>query len=93
MSVLAAGERQEVLVMVKNPFPRPETARVELVIPAGWSAEPPWREITVDGRSETTVSFTFTPDGVPVRRARIAVELEVGGYAFGQQAEALVSVE
>ena len=29
----------------------------------------------------------------PVRRARIAAELSVGGHRFGQQAEALVDVE
>jgi hypothetical protein len=33
------------------------------------------------------------PAGGPVRRARVAADLTVGDARFGQQAEALVSVE
>jgi hypothetical protein len=33
------------------------------------------------------------PGRTPVRRARVAADLTVGGVRFGQQAEALVDVE
>ena len=93
LSRLAVGECQDLAVDVKNPFARPETARVELVVPPGWAAEPPCQEVMLDGLAEARLTFKLTPGQEPVRRARVAVELDVGGYAFGQQAEALVNVE
>ena len=37
------------------------------------------------------LSFKVTP-GTAVRRARLAIDLIIGGQCFGQQAEALVTV-
>jgi glyoxylase-like metal-dependent hydrolase (beta-lactamase superfamily II) len=91
-SALDPGQGQELAVTVKNPFTRPETATVDLVTPPGWTADPPRHELTLESLAEATVTFTVSTDGVPVRRARVAAELDVGGYAFGQQAEALVTV-
>ena len=92
LSQLAGGEQQELTVTVKNPFSRREPATVELVVPAEWTAEPTRHELLLDGLAEATLTFKLTPDHEPVHRARVAVELDVGGYAFGQQAEALVNV-
>jgi hypothetical protein len=66
---------------------------VELVVPPGWAAEPPHQEVMLDGLAEARLTFKLTPGQEPARRARVAAELDVGGYAFGQQAEALVNVE
>jgi glyoxylase-like metal-dependent hydrolase (beta-lactamase superfamily II) len=91
-SRLAPGEQQMLTVSVKNPFARREKATVELVLPVGWAAEPSRQEIELDGLAEATVTFKLFAGTEQVRRARVAVELDVGGYAFGQQAEALVSI-
>lgn len=91
-SVLAPGERLDLTVTVKNPFACAETVTVELVLPAGWAADPPRQELVVEALAEAGLSFKLITDGMPVRRARVAAELDVGGYAFGQQAEALVTV-
>jgi hypothetical protein len=48
---------------------------------------------SVPGRGQATVRFRVRPpQGVRVRRARIGVDLTIGGQRFGQQAEALVTV-
>jgi hypothetical protein len=40
-----------------------------------------------------TVSFQIiSPPDARVRRARIAVDVQIGGQRFGQQAEALVTI-
>lgn len=91
-SKLAGGEPAEFTVTVKNPFGRTETATVALAVPPGWAADPPRHQLTLEPLAEATVSFKISTDGVPVRRARVAAELDVGGHDFGQQAEALVTV-
>ena len=91
-SALERGESGELAVTVKNPFGSTETATVELVIPLGWTADPPRHDLVLEPLAEATVSFKISTDGVPVRRARVAAELDVGGHDFGQQAEALVTV-
>ena len=91
-SALERGESGELVVTVKNPFGSTETATVELVIPLGWTADPRRHDLVLEPLAEATVSFKISTDGVPVRRARVAAELDVGGHDFGQQAEALVTV-
>jgi glyoxylase-like metal-dependent hydrolase (beta-lactamase superfamily II) len=92
-STVSEGGPLELEVAVRNPFDRPERASVELVVPAGWRA-PAAQELELPPLGEELVRFTLETDGVePVRRARIAAELTVGGTRFGQQAEALVDVE
>jgi hypothetical protein len=90
-STVAAGAAVELDVTVRNPFDRPESAVVRLVVPRGWN-EPQPQEIALAAHGEATVRFHVTP-GRPARRARVAVDLTVGGVPFGQQAEALVDVE
>jgi hypothetical protein len=39
------------------------------------------------------VSFSISvPEGQPIRRARLAIDVTIGGKRFGQQAEALVTL-
>jgi glyoxylase-like metal-dependent hydrolase (beta-lactamase superfamily II) len=91
-SEVVEGQEVDVVVTVKNPFGRPEKATVALVVPAGWACEPASQEVSLGPREEAEVAFQIAPSPSPVRRARIAAELWVGGRDFGQQAEALVTV-
>lgn len=91
-SELAVGQYLELSVYVKNPFDRPETATVDLVVPPGWSVLPPSQKVDIGSLSEAEVNFKLQPAAEQVSRQRIAVELRVGGTDFGQQAEALVTV-
>ena len=83
----AAPGRTEFAVAVRNPFDRPETARVRLVVPDGWEVEPAEREVALAPRGEAGVTFTVDATGPGV----LAADLTVGETAFGQQAEAIVS--
>jgi glyoxylase-like metal-dependent hydrolase (beta-lactamase superfamily II) len=77
----------ELIVNVRNPFDRPETARVRLV-PAGlgWAISPDEHEVALPAHGEAAVVFRVdAPAG-----GRIAAELTVGETRFGQQAEAIV---
>jgi glyoxylase-like metal-dependent hydrolase (beta-lactamase superfamily II) len=88
--------RRDVLTLhvnMRNPFDRPAEACVRLVTPAGWSASPEVHELSLSERGEETVRFEVTTDGSPVVRAVLAADLTVDDVAFGQQAEALVTVE
>ncbi|MFZ3555571.1 MBL fold metallo-hydrolase [Streptomyces sp. BH055] len=93
-SAPAQGGTVPLTVEVRNPFPRAETARLELVVPPGWRADPPVRQLELSGREVAEARFTLRvpADAPAVERARVAVDLTVGQMAFGQQAEALVSV-
>lgn len=91
-SSAAAGDNLALDVTVRNPFDRPERATVRLVVPAGWP-EAKLQTVELSALSDGVVRFELALLGVPpVARARIAVDLTVGGRSFGQQAEALVDV-
>ena len=91
-SRVAAGGAVELHVLVRNPFAHDADASVELVLPDGWTSTPEVHELALAPRREDVVHFRVQVGTEPVRRARIAVELAVGGTPFGQQAEALVDV-
>lgn len=91
-SELARGAPGVVTVFIKNPFARRETALVELVVPSGWGADPACHELTVGPLEQAQVTFKVLPAPTPTFRARLAAELKVGDWDFGQQAEALVTV-
>ncbi|KRV50407.1 hypothetical protein AQ490_15040 [Wenjunlia vitaminophila] len=93
-SVVGAGRPLLLQVEVRNPFREPRQARVEVVVPDGWTAEPAVQEVKPAGHSEATVVCTVTPPpGERGTRRRVAVDLTVGQVRFGQQAEALVDVD
>ncbi|KRE34093.1 MBL fold metallo-hydrolase [Paenibacillus sp. Soil724D2] len=87
------GEKFTMQVEVKNPFAREALAEVRLVVPPGWRADPEQASLQLAAKATETIEFCVTPSGPPVRRARVAVELTVEGRRFGQQAEALVTVQ
>jgi glyoxylase-like metal-dependent hydrolase (beta-lactamase superfamily II) len=86
------GATLDVLVTVRNPFAREADAEVAIVVPPGWSGEPGVQRVGLDARSEACLKFGVRVGAQPVRRARIAADLTVGGVRFGQQAEGLVTV-
>jgi glyoxylase-like metal-dependent hydrolase (beta-lactamase superfamily II) len=64
-------------------------ARVELVLPEGWT----WCPATAHHDAAAN-AFTVTPPaGLRTRRARIAADVTLGGRRLGQVAEALITVE
>ncbi|HVV56988.1 MAG TPA: MBL fold metallo-hydrolase [Gaiellaceae bacterium] len=91
-SRVAAGDELELRVHVRNPFDRIETAVVRLVLPDGWRSDPERREQSVPPLGEATLTFRVVAAGPP-RRVPVAADLTVGDTPFGQQAEALVTVE
>jgi glyoxylase-like metal-dependent hydrolase (beta-lactamase superfamily II) len=91
-ATVAAGAALELDVTIRNPFDRDDTALVRLVVPEGWP-EPEPQEVAVGPHGEATLRFRVSPRAAPVRRARVAADLTVGGVPFGQHAEALVDVE
>ncbi len=92
------GEPVEFVAEVRNPFGqsgadgRPPL-QVQVIAPAGWATHiSPPSPCEGEG-SGVRVHFTVTPPpGLTARRARIAVDVTIGGRRFGQQAEALLTV-
>jgi hypothetical protein len=92
-SRIADGGRGLFNVAIRNPFDRHEDACVEVVVPAGWRAEPATIMLRLAPRETANAEFAVVPPrGIRIRRARIAVDLTVADRRFGQQAEALVDV-
>jgi glyoxylase-like metal-dependent hydrolase (beta-lactamase superfamily II) len=80
-------------VVVRNPFDRDETAVVALALPDGWSARPASHEVALGSKEEAAVRFQVTVGAEAVRRAPVTADVTVGDTPFGEQAEALVTVE
>jgi hypothetical protein len=78
-------------VEIRNPFPRPEEAIIQVIAPKGWEVEPAEQTVQISGVHQLSFKVTL-PSDLVVRRARIAVDLTVARQRFGQQAEALVTV-
>jgi hypothetical protein len=91
-SCMRRGTSSDFDVQVRNPFARRSTARVRLVLPPGWEADPPWVCLPMGALASTGIRFRVRAGGHPARRVRIAVDLGVDDVEFGQQAEALVDV-
>ena len=92
-STVGRGGQLALDVTVRNPFDRPAEAVVRLVTPDGWAASPDVHEPSLGALGEATVRFEVTTDEVPALRRILAVDLTVDDVAFGQQAEAVVTVE
>jgi glyoxylase-like metal-dependent hydrolase (beta-lactamase superfamily II) len=91
-SEVRGGATLEFDVWVRNPFPQPRRARVELVLPADWQADPPLHCPQLAARSAHSVRFAVQVGQEVRRRARIAADVSFGDSRLGQQAEALVTV-
>ena len=91
--VVHPGEESTVTVEVLNPFDHTVTATVQMVIPSGWTSEPPEQNITLEARSRAETLFTVrVPPVPPARRVRIAANLTIDEQRLGQVAEALVTI-
>jgi glyoxylase-like metal-dependent hydrolase (beta-lactamase superfamily II) len=91
-SDVGPGGLVELEVAIRNPLPRSADACVRLVVPSGWSADPAEHVVRLRAHADRTLRFRLRAGDAPVRRARVAADLTVGDVAFGQQAEALVTV-
>jgi glyoxylase-like metal-dependent hydrolase (beta-lactamase superfamily II) len=84
------GETISLEVEICNPFPGPEEALVRMTAPQGWRVEKETQTLQISGVH--WLLFKVTAPNMVVRRARMAVDLTIGGQRFGQQAETLVTV-
>jgi len=91
-STVPAGRRTIFRVTLRNPYPDPQLARLELVTPVGWRAEPAVTEVSLDGSAEHVVEMEAVVQGPAQRRNRLAVDVQIGTLRLGQHAEALVDV-
>ncbi|QHW33661.1 MBL fold metallo-hydrolase [Paenibacillus rhizovicinus] len=88
-----SGETVTLEIEVRNPLSRDALVEVDLLLPSGWHADPPESAITLAAKKETKLSVRVTPNGLPVRRARIAADLKVNGMRIGQHAESLITIK
>jgi hypothetical protein len=100
------GEAFSVQVEIRNPYPKNTHLLAQMSVPEGWQVIEAFVEgqstmidtacisFQLESLDELTLSFSILPvsDG-PIRRARIAVDLTIDGKRFGQQAEALVTLQ
>ncbi|MBO9606641.1 MAG: MBL fold metallo-hydrolase [Paenibacillaceae bacterium] len=89
----AGGETMAFAAEIRNPFGAEEEASIQVVAPSGWTCEPATATLRIPARGTAPFRFRLTaPAGTVASRARIAVDVTVGGRRFGQQAEALVTL-
>jgi glyoxylase-like metal-dependent hydrolase (beta-lactamase superfamily II) len=79
-------------VAVRNPMPEPAVLQVQLIVPRGWSVTPASVRVELPAQGTDRLRFQVSPGPGPIRRARLAADLQVGDLHLGQQAEALVDV-
>ena len=76
---------------VRNPLPQQAELVLRLVGPDDWLGEE--IRVTAGPREEVSAELTITPrEGTVCRRQPIAMELTICDRAFGQIAEALVTI-
>ncbi len=93
-SVTSGGHPVDLLVEVRNPYAYDSLAKVEIVVPDGWKIDPKNQEVQLGAKNTERLKFTvYPPEGIEVRRARIAADVTVGGCRFGQHADALITVK
>jgi len=91
-SQVESGQRTVFRVTLRNPYPEACVARLRLVTPVGWRAEPEIAEVPLSSRGEHVVEMEAVVQGPAVRRNRVAVDVQIGELRLGQHAEALVDV-
>jgi glyoxylase-like metal-dependent hydrolase (beta-lactamase superfamily II) len=87
-----AGATVRYSITVRNPHGEAADAVLRLVLPVGWSADPPALERELAAGEEAEFEFDLHVGPGAVRRARVAVDVTIGHLALGQHAEALVTV-
>jgi glyoxylase-like metal-dependent hydrolase (beta-lactamase superfamily II) len=88
----SSGKAFNLAVEVRNPYREAQKTEIRLVTPEGWQVDPSLQHVKIV--DSTIVSFKVTPiQAVPVRRMRITADITMGEQCFGEQAEALVTVD
>jgi hypothetical protein len=91
-AVLAPGQTATYVATVRNPHPHAVEARLTAVVPQGWAADGLSDAVALAPREERDVEFRVTAGAQPVVRARLALDVTIGGLRLGQHAEALIDV-
>jgi glyoxylase-like metal-dependent hydrolase (beta-lactamase superfamily II) len=92
-AAVQAGEPIRFQVELGNPFPVEQEALAQVIVPESWRAAPSDLRVVLPRMGSRLVNFTVTPpEGEPVRRARVAIDLTIGGKKYGQFAESLVTI-
>jgi hypothetical protein len=85
------GGRIEFEGWILNPYPTKQMARIRLVAPSGWQSETV--TLSLGPREQKAIrTILVPPPGTRCRRQPISLDLTVGDRAFGQVADALVTV-
>lgn len=87
-----AGQPLTFQVELINPFSQPQEIALAVIAPKGWRVTGSNQTLRI-AQSGAACFQATPPPGIAIRRARLAVDLTVGGQRFGQQAEALVTVK
>ncbi len=91
---MKAGETRIFTVEVRNPLPHEAIVVVQPVVPAAWRLAETPRPLALAMHASGKVHFgVIPPQNLTAHRARIAVDITVGDWRFGQQAEALITVK
>jgi glyoxylase-like metal-dependent hydrolase (beta-lactamase superfamily II) len=91
-AVLRPGQTATYVATVRNPHPHAVEAQLRAVVPQGWAAEGLSDAVALAPREERELAFQVTAGAQPVVRARLAVDVTIGGLRLGQHAEALIDV-
>jgi glyoxylase-like metal-dependent hydrolase (beta-lactamase superfamily II) len=91
-AAVLSGTPLDLRVTVTNPARADAQIELRLLAPRGWEVAEANTTILLPAFGERTVRFCVTPQGPPVRRARVAVDVVINGKPLGQQAECLISV-
>ena len=90
-SRVVAGEVARFRIGVSNPRRSVQKAMLRVVVPLGWVAVPDVAAISLPPLGHEEIEIEVTVGG-PRRRARVAVDVDIGDLRLGQHAEALVDV-
>jgi glyoxylase-like metal-dependent hydrolase (beta-lactamase superfamily II) len=86
------GAVHELTAEVRNPYREPVEAVLRPVVPAGWGVVQPEVVVPLEAGEVRRVPVEVVVGDEPAKRARIAVDVTIGGLVLGQHAEALVEV-
>jgi glyoxylase-like metal-dependent hydrolase (beta-lactamase superfamily II) len=84
-----AGLPTTVTARLQNPYPRPVTADVRLVLPDGWQLADPQRQMAIPAGGTATTLWEVTPQPSS-RNELVTLEVTWDGEALGEVAECYV---
>ncbi len=89
----SAGTPFDLVVEVRNPLDQRVTAEVSLATPRQWQARPVSQSIELDAGQLGYLTFWVTAPQPEVQRRPVAADVTINGRRWGQQGEALVTVD